>query len=150
MTTRQNCSALSISYGANTVRSAKGVQCSCETWNCRRMKTIIWQMTYVLEQCLVMDVVQLLVQDWLMKSYLVELEAILQLRSLPSFREHSAKIQIEKTNEQRCNERNEINTLFLACYFWIDAGLVGSKESNIYSNQFVGSLALSHLRNLWL
>lgn len=89
-----------------------------------------------------------------MKSYLVELEAILQLRSLPSFREHSAKIQIEKTNEQRCsifrvsNERNEINTLFLACYFWIDAGLVGSKESNIYSNQFVESLALSHLRNL--
>lgn len=55
---------------------------------------LIWQMTYVLEQCSVMDVVQLPVLDWLMKSYLVELEAIQPLQNLLSFREHSAETTI--------------------------------------------------------
>lgn len=49
------------------------------------------QNTYVLEQCLGMDVAQLLVPGWLMKSNLAELGAILRLQNLPFFRGHSAK-----------------------------------------------------------
>lgn len=45
-----------------------------------------------------MDVAQLLVQDWSMKLYLAELEAIRRLQNLPSFRDHSV---IEKEEEKK-------------------------------------------------